>query len=60
MSVAKKPTTASISTDTDTRIPAGRGIFRPSSQRTTGSSPRAMNSAATIQSSSWVVWDPIQ
>ncbi len=32
-------------------MPAGRGIFRLSSQPTTGSRPRAMKSAATIQRS---------
>ena len=60
MRVAKKPTTAPIRTATETRIPAGRGILRFSIQPTTGSRPRAMNSAATIHSSSCVVWEPIQ
>ena len=58
--VAKKPATATASVETATRMPAARGTFLPSSQRTTGSRPRAMNRAATIQSRSWVVLEPIQ
>ena len=60
ISVAKKAATPSARVETATTMPAARGSFFPSSQCTTGSRPRAMKSAATIQRISWVVLEPIQ
>ena len=60
ISVAKNAATARAKVETATTMPAARGNFFASSQRTTGSRPSAMKSAATIQRSSWVVLEPIQ
>ena len=60
ISVAKKAATPRARLATAITMPAARGTFFPSSQRTTGSRPKAMNSAATIQRISCVVLEPIQ